>query len=80
MNARHGNSSLAPQSLVPGPAERLDFFKRKITDAVFLPVFVVEVPPFVFVDRKAFGFHGFSEKLAIPALSGPAYESRWCVV
>lgn len=43
-----------------------------VADGVVAPVLVVEVPPFVFVDGEAFGFHGGAEEVAEGALAGVA--------
>src|SRR5215217_5832972 len=36
---------------------RLNLIEPHVSDAVFLPVFVIEVPPFGFEDGEAFRFH-----------------------
>src|SRR5580704_7147601 len=35
----------------------MQIFKLDVQNWVFAPVFIVEVPPFVFVDGEALGFH-----------------------
>ena len=38
-----------------------DFRKRNVINLIIFPIFVVKMPPFVFVDDKIFGFHHFSQ-------------------
>ena len=42
--------------------------KRLITYRVFLPVFVVEVPPLSFVDRESICFHRGTKQITVPSL------------
>jgi len=45
-------------------------FERHVSDPVLLPVLEIEVPPFVFVNRESFSFHGAAEQLTVPTLAG----------
>src|SRR5712664_3107471 len=51
-----------------GPADGVELFEGNIQDPVFLPILVIEVPPFGLVDGEAFGLHGAAKQIAVPAL------------
>ena len=51
-----------------GRTDGVKLLEGNIQDRVFLPVLVVEVPPFGFIDGEAFGFHGAAKQVAVPAL------------
>src|SRR5271169_2169187 len=46
----------------------MQIFKLDVQDRVFVPVFVIEVPPLVFINSEAFRFHSATEQVAVPAL------------
>src|SRR5262245_10252872 len=56
-----------PLSLIP-LFLRLDLLERQVQDRILLPILVIEMPPFGFVDGKAFGFHRSPQEIALPAL------------
>ena len=45
-----------------------EVLKRDVGDGVFVPVLVIEMPPFGFVDGKTFRFHGPAEQITMPPL------------
>src|SRR5262245_20608955 len=47
---------------------RTYLIERDISDSVFLPVLVIEVPPLSFVDSEAFRFHLPAQQVAVPTL------------
>src|ERR1043166_9050403 len=47
-------------------------FKRDIEDVVLRPGFVIEVPPFLFQNHEALGFHGGAQHFAQPSGFGAA--------
>src|SRR6267142_2016400 len=51
-----------------GRTDRVELLEGNIQDRVLLPVLVVEMPPFGFVDGEAFGFHGAAKQITVPAL------------
>jgi len=55
-----------------GSAGGFELFEGLVADGVVAPVFVVEVPPLVFVDGEAFGFHGGAKEVSELALEGCA--------
>src|SRR5271163_3023453 len=50
----------------------MQIFKLDVQDRVFVPVFVIEVPPLMLVDGEALGFHGAAKQIAVPALERSA--------
>src|SRR5438132_10126019 len=46
--------------------------KPRIHDRIFLPVFVIEVPPLGFIDREPFRLHRPSQQLSMPTLERSA--------
>src|SRR6185312_5127765 len=61
-----------PHSLGSGPVVDSplpsEFLEGRIEDRILAPVLEIEVPPFFFVNGKAFGVHGSAEQVAMPAL------------
>src|SRR6266567_3541297 len=51
-----------------GAGIQTKLFERNIQNRIFLPIFVVEVPPLGFIHREAFGFHRPAKQVAMPAL------------
>src|SRR5580704_9200978 len=50
----------------------MQIFKLDVQDRIFVPVFVIEVPPLVLVNGEAFRFHGAAKQIAVPALERSA--------
>src|SRR5271168_869863 len=46
----------------------MQILELDVQDWIFVPVLVIEVPPFVLVDSKALRFHRASQKIAMPSL------------
>src|SRR6266849_9982215 len=54
------------------PVARIELFEGYIQNRVFLPILVIEVPPFGFIDSEAFRLHGAAKEVAMPSLKRSA--------
>src|SRR5215467_12664864 len=68
----HRSRNGRPNGMKPPVLFCVQFLKWDVSNGIFVPILVVEMPPLGFIDGEAFGFHGPTEKVAAPALQGSA--------
>ena len=55
----------------------VDRFEGLVPDAVFLPISIIEMPPFEFVHREPRRLHRLAQQLAVPTLPRGAPRIQW---